>query len=375
MKRRERLLATLRGEPVDRPAVCFYEINGLTQDEADPDPFNIYHHPSWAPLLQLARERSDRIVQLGVPLRGVPPAPEWGGEHHTWLENGSRISEQVLHAGGRTLRRRTRRDPGTDTVWTTEHLLKDADDLAAFLTLPEPEPAGEADPSAFLAAEARLGDSGICMVDTADALCCAAALFDMGEFTVLASTEPELFDRLLQRFARRLLHHTRAVARALPGRLWRIYGPEYATPPYLPRRAFQRLVCAHDVAQVAAIRASGGWARIHSHGRVRQVLPDIAALGADAIDPLEPSPQGDVTLAEVAAGDGKGLVLFGNLEANDLEHLPTAQFREKIATALAEGRRAPRGFVLMPSACPYGRELPPLALANYRAMVEMAEAA
>ncbi|MCF7957058.1 MAG: hypothetical protein K9M57_01280 [Phycisphaerae bacterium] len=38
-----------------------------------------------------------------------------------------------------------------------------------------------------------------------------------------------------------------------------------------------------------------------------------------------------------------------------------------------EGHRAEqgRGFVLMPSACPYGRKLLPLALANYKKMVEM----
>jgi uroporphyrinogen-III decarboxylase len=375
MNRRERLLATLRGEPVDRPAVCFYEINGLTQDEANPDPFNIYSHPSWAPLLELTRTRSDRIVQLGVPLVGAPPAVDWGGSHRTWLENGSRISEQVLQAGGRTLRRRTRRDPDTDTVWTTEHLLKDADDLAAFLSLPEAEPAGEPDIRRFLATETALGDSGLCMVDSADPLCCAASLFDMGDFTIMATTEPELFDRLLQRFARCLRWQVAAVARALPGRLWRIVGPEYATPPYLHPRLFRRLVCAHDAELVAIIRASGGWARIHCHGRIRQVLPDLAALGADAIDPLEPLPQGDVTLAEVGAGDGRGMVLFGNIEASDLENLAPTDFAGKVATALAEGRRAPRGFVLMPSACPYGRVLGATALANYRTMVEMAEAA
>jgi hypothetical protein len=313
MNSKQRLLATLRGEPVDRPAVCFYEINGLTQDEGDPDHFNIYSHPSWAPLLELTRMRSDRIVQLGVPLVGAPPAEEWGGTHRTWLENGSRISEQVLQAGNRNLRRRTRRDPDTDTVWTTEHLLKDANDLDAF--------------------------------------------------------------RLLSRFARRLRWQLQAVARALLGRLWRIYGPEYATPPYLHPRQFRRLVCAHDAELVGIIHASGGWARIHSHGRIRQLLPDIAALGADALDPLEPLPQGDVTLAEVGAGDGRGMVLFGNLEASDLEHLAPVAFAGKVATALAEARLAPRGFVLMSSACPYGRVLGPTALAIYRTMVEMAEAA
>ena len=49
MTPKERLLRTLRGEPVDRPPVCFYEINGYDEDPQDPDPFNIYNDPSWAP--------------------------------------------------------------------------------------------------------------------------------------------------------------------------------------------------------------------------------------------------------------------------------------------------------------------------------------
>ena len=75
MNRRARLMATLRGEPVDRPAVSFYEINGLDQRPDDPNPFNIYSHPSWAPLIELARTRTDRIVMRPAALRAGPADP------------------------------------------------------------------------------------------------------------------------------------------------------------------------------------------------------------------------------------------------------------------------------------------------------------
>ena len=43
--------------------------------------------------------------------------------------------------------------------------------------------------------------------------------------------------------------------------------------------------------------------------------------------------------------------------------------------ALAEGTAGDgRGFVLMPSSAPYGRQLAPLTLRNYEKMVELAEA-
>ena len=41
MTRRERLMATLRGETVDRPAVNFYEIGGFLVNPDDPDEYNI----------------------------------------------------------------------------------------------------------------------------------------------------------------------------------------------------------------------------------------------------------------------------------------------------------------------------------------------
>ena len=68
MTRRERLMATLRGEPVDRPAVSFYEIGGFRIDPADPDPYNIYNSPDWQPLLQLAEEHTD-IIRMMSPVR------------------------------------------------------------------------------------------------------------------------------------------------------------------------------------------------------------------------------------------------------------------------------------------------------------------
>ena len=48
MTRRERLMATLRGKAVDRPAVNFYEIGGFQIDPSDPDEFNVYNDPSWS---------------------------------------------------------------------------------------------------------------------------------------------------------------------------------------------------------------------------------------------------------------------------------------------------------------------------------------
>lgn len=371
MTPRQRLHATMRGQPVDRPALSFYELDG-SQDPASLDPFNIYSDPSWRELLTLTRAHTDLIRRQGVACTGGDDPAGDLTTTRTWLDDqGRRHQERRIRVGDRILSNHWRRDPDVDTVWITEHLLKDAADLAAWAALPVPADPGQPDTARFLATEAALGEAGIMMVDTSDPLCDLAGLMAMQDFSVLCLEEPALIERALERAAAIRLPCIRRISAALPGRLWRIYGPEYASPPYLSPRFYERLMVRWDREVVQAIQAHGGWARIHSHGRLRSVLPQIAALGADGLDPIEPPPQGDMHLAEVRAAIGRDTVLFGNLEMADIENMPTSELRLRVRRALTEGTSGPgRGFVLMPSAAPYGRTLSPLTLANYQAIVE-----
>jgi len=291
-----------------------------------------------------------------------------------WTEHGSRFVRTTIRAGTRTLTKIDRRDPDVDTIWHLEHLLKDEDDVAAWLALPETPPGRLADPAPFLKVEADLGDTGIAMVDTPDPLCLAAELFAMQDYLVLASSEPALFHRILERMSRWVYGWTEAVAQALPGRLWRIVGPEYAGAPYLPPKLFREFVTRYDRPMIDRVHRTGGFARLHAHGRLLGILEDLVATGCDGLDPIEPPPQGDVTLAEVKQKYGNRIVLFGNLEIRDIEFLPPEQFRPLVERALDEGTRGGgRGFVLQPSAAPYGRKLSDLALRNYETIVRVIE--
>lgn len=368
------MMATMAGKAVDRPAVNFYEINGMEPTDGA-DPYNIYSHPSWRPLIELARERTDRIVMRGVPFVNAPPDPVADVQTVETREEGdSRFGSLTIRAPGRTLTARSRRDKDVNTTWTLEHLLKDVDDMKAFLALPEAAFGGEPDPTGVLETERALGETGIVMIDTGDPICAAASLFDMGEYTVIAMTELELFHAVLERFERKILPRVEAIAKALPGRLWRIYGPEYAAPPYLPPRLFHEYVVRYDKPMVEAIQRYGGYARIHSHGRLEAILDEIAATGCDGLDPIEPPPQGDVALEYVRRNYGRQLVLFGNLEVSDIENLPADAFAGQVERAIREGTAGEgRGFVLQASACPYGRVLSERALRNYEKMVKLIE--
>ena len=374
MTSKERLLASLRGDVVDRPPVSFYEIDGYHQNPDNPDKFNIYNDPSWRPLIQLARDKSDSTVGCYNGVEELSKNQPGERTHvETWFnEHGSRFERWNIQAGTRTLTSVVRRDPEVNTMWTLEHFIKDTEDLKAWLSLPEEDLRFRASPEPTLALEAKVGEGGIVVQDVADAVCHVAGLFDMGTWTVMALTEQALIRQALERVHRGIVARLEVLCAVVPGRLWRVVGPEYASEPYLPPSLFREYVTEYDKELVDIIHRSHGWARIHSHGNLRNILDAIADTGCDALDPIEPPHQGDIQLAEVRERYGDRWTLFGNIEASDIENLPTSEFEKKIATALEEGVGG-KGFVLMPSACPYGRTISPTCLRNYERMIEMVQ--
>jgi hypothetical protein len=383
MSRRERLMATLRGEPVDRPAVNFYEIGGFKVDPSDPDEFNIYNDPSWQPLLQLAEEQTD-LIRMRSPVKPrsheVLPNKADGSrcrdeffKKEEYVEKGCRFISTRLKIGGRNMTALRRRSPEVDTIWTVEHLLKSPEDLKAYLELPDEIFAEDVDVTGLMEEDRELGESGIIMVDTEDPICAAASLFSMEDFTVIALTEQKLFHRLLEKLSGHIQARTEKTAKAFGGHLWRIYGPEYATEPYLPPELFKEYVVRYTGPMVEAIQKHGGFARIHCHGRIRAVLDYIVEMGAAAIDPIEPPPQGDVELEYVRREYGRDLVLFGNLEVADIENCEPGEFEKIVEKSLKDGTHGEgRGFVLMPSSAPTGRKITPRMMANYETMVRLA---
>ena len=383
MNRRERLMATLRGEPVDRPAVNFYEIGGFKVDPSDANEFNIYYDPSWGPLLELAEEQTDLIrMRSAVKARshevtlGKSDACNCRDEFFKtkeYMEKGCLFTFTTLRVGGRSMTSLTRRSPDVDTIWTVEHLLKSTEDLKAYLELPDEVFEEAIDVSNLIEEDEELGERGIIMIDTEDPICAAASLFSMEDYTVIAMTEQKLFHQLLEKLSLYIHARTERVAKEFPGHLWRIYGPEYATEPYLPPNLFEEYVVRYTRPMVEAIQKYGGFARIHCHGKIRSVLDYIIEMGATAIDPIEPPPQGDVELEYVRREYGKELVLFGNIEIADIENCEPGDFEKIVEKALIDGTSGEgRGFVLMPSSAPYGRTITPRVMANYETMVRLA---
>lgn len=178
------------------------------------------------------------------------------------------------------------------------------------------------------------------------------------------------FARTVAIVAERVLENLRRQLDCCVLDLYRIVGPEYFTPPYLPPAMFRRFVVPHVTAMTGLIHSRGGKVRLHCHGKMGQVLDMILETGCDGIDPCEPPPDGDIELDEVKRRcAARGVSVWGNVELKLLEHATPAEVRAEVRRVMEQAKDG-GGFVLMPTAGPINLPLSPRTETNYRAFID-----
>ena len=111
--------------------------------------------------------------------------------------------------------------------------------------------------------------------------------------------------------------------------------------------------------------------RIHSHGNIAKVIDQLVMTDAQALDPLEPPPDGDIELAQVKILYGEKLCLFGDIELRELEFSNRERIDFLVKTAMNAGKEG-GGFVLMPASAPINVPLSQRTEENYMQMLESA---
>ena len=185
-----------------------------------------------------------------------------------------------------------------------------------------------------------------------DPICVICAAVDREQFLIWCLEKLDMVLEMMGVIYRRMLRWLETILSHCSGDVFWIYGPEYVLPPLLAPRYFDILVAQFDAPLVELIHRHGCLVNMHSHGKVGKFLEKFADLGIDALDVLEPPPQGDVDLADAKGRIGDRVCLIGNIQYDDLERRTSEEVREmarRCIDAAAEGG----GFILAPTASPY----------------------
>ncbi len=185
-----------------------------------------------------------------------------------------------------------------------------------------------------------------------------------------AFEETDHFARTVEIIAERVMENLRRQLDSCVLDLYRIVGPEYFTPPYLPPAMFRRFVVPYVTEMTRLIHERGAKVRLHCHGKMGQVLDMILETGCDGVDPCEPPPDGDIELDELKCRcHARGVSVWGNIELKLLEQGTPAQVRAEVQKIMAQAKDG-GGFVLIPTAGPINVPLSPKTEANYKAFID-----
>jgi len=378
---RGRLLAALKGHAIDRVPISCYGLVGWDIESW------YYRQPSYERLLKLVRESTDCFYLTSLPQLSfgnpadavIGSADEMESELYSikkWREKNSEFTQKTIHTPKGDLTSFYRQDDGVFTVWALEHPFKSIDDIDKFLSvnwIPT-----NVDMTKFLASQKKLGDNGLLMPTLSDPICIAAELFEMGNFLVSAITEPsrikyflDAIHEMSMAYLKKIFQEGKKTGVNWSDVVFRICGPEYATPPYLSPDGFASFVTPYLAEISDLIHQHNAWVRIHSHGKVSQVLNEIMKCNPDAIDPLEAPPDGDIELYQVKRLIGSNCCLCGNLQMKLLEMGQPNDVHNAVIQCMKDAKSS-GGFVIMPTDAPIGSRLSIQVEENYRVFIETA---
>jgi len=359
-----RYLAAVRGEPVDRVPLILEGFHFATRAavEAHPDPGRreIGH-----------RVFDDMIHYVEQPAyvnRYLVTPPQCMAHRAEEIGRGVVRTTTTIHTPIGDLTAVTERNAGTDTVWTVRYPAETAEDVARLASVPWERPEGLSSPD-LDALPAGWRARGVLQAKVSSPVVCVGGMMPYDRFLELCAADLPLVTELTEECARRILD-VLDVLFSRPGieYLW-IGGCEWLTPPMGSPRLYEALVQPYEAAIIAKAHAHGAACHVHCHGRVRSTLPLVVARGADYFEPMEPPPDGDLTMAEGKSLAAGRMTLGGNIEARLLAHGDVDDVERATREAFAGGKER---MVLQTSAGPLA-EMTPRMVANYHRMLDVWE--
>lgn len=352
MTGRERIMKTIRWEPVDRvPMQPPIPIDLVAWSEGWRPESGWRAEDNYLQVAELAGEHCDDF--WGPP--GIPGLfdrrfaliPQ---DHiHTVSDetvNGRRTCTIVVTTPRGDLRTVETWDEDHNTWWYPEPVCKSRQDAEKLLSIPFE--VGEIDLATYLERRERAKDRAVPQVHISTPMVSAGRLFKFDHWLEYCAADFEFVDRLVAVHAERIGARLKAVLEAGAGPMFWFGGSEQATPPMMSRDLFEKLVVKYDGPLMEMVKDHGCFVHVHCHGNTSVALDYFMDMGADCIDPCEPPPDGDLDFAQAKVRARARTVLIGNIEFRHLEYATPDEMEDMVRRAICEGGK--EGLILGPSA-------------------------
>ena len=354
MTPRERLDAAYRCQPTDRVPIF---VRGVTATRPADD--------SYAPLRELVVRTCD--LKWGWSSSQLLPPRPTASRTEAYDAEFDRVVTRLETPRGELVHERLvgrRGQPGM----TRKHWLEGRDDALRYLSLPLPEPAGDA--GSYFALTREVGERGIVEVGlpAMNPGGTVAELFGSERFALLSVEDRGLLLELCEHETRRQLGVVDWLLARGVGPYFAGLGQEYVAPPLHGPRDFREFNVAFDRRIYGRIRDAGGLVHVHCHGGLAGLLEGFVAMGASVLHPVEAPPMGNVTAAEAKAALGGRVCIEGNVQIGDLLAAEPEEIERQVVALMRDAGRG-GGLIVCATASPYQPVCPERTWRNYERMI------
>lgn len=348
MTPRDRALATLRGERADRVPLHLegFEFANRQALADCPDPRRravaerIYDETAY---IHSVPSQVNRFLVTPPQMISSADEPVPGGGTRT-------VGHIDTPSGPLTFGRQF--DVAANTSWQTEYPVKSRADIAAIAAVPWELPPGLEPPDVGALPPDEEGRR-IVAARISSPFVCVAGMMPFELFLELCAADMDLLRELTDTCRKRILEVLQVLLSG-PGidYVW-IGGSEWVTPPMASPRIYDALVQEQERSLIECVREHGdAVVHVHCHGHVRHALSRTIERGADYAEPMEPPPDGDISMAEAKVLAAGRITLGGNVECRVLCN-ESDEEAERATRAAFEGGKD--RFVLSATAGPSPR--------------------
>ena len=365
MNPRERVLRTIRGQTADRVPLVIHGFSYSSRDQVKK-----VDDPLHQKIAERIIDKTDfRVVVPSYINRMLVTPPQRIRTAHKNLPNGNRRTFGLIDTPLGELNYVTEWDPRVGTSWTVKYPVENEADVKKIASIPweRPEKLAPPDPD-------RLPDDfsqrGILSTSISSPFVCVAGMMEYERFLELCGMDLDLIKELTGICRQRVLDCV-SVLLSKPGieYVW-MGGSEWVTPPMGSPMLYDALVQEQERSIIQYVHEnSNAVVHVHCHGHVRDALPKTIERGADFTEPVEPPPDGDITMAEAKKIVAGRITLGGNIECRILCNESEEAVETAVRAAFEGGKER---FILSTTAEPSPR-LSQVEFANYMRMIDVWE--
>ena len=375
MSGRERWMSALLGKPVDR--IPNWLLSPLNFDPTEN--FTNHFALDWkmdSRYRKMMTEFSglgliDEIRQVSIyPFNRYLLIPQKFIENKTVIQKDSVTMERaaVVHTPHGDLFTLSETKRGVNTGWATRYPVQSLADLQKLASVPFEIDYNEIDRNyqQFDSVRKKLGDNGIVRTFLSSPIVTISGCMSFELFLELSYLEKDYILELLNMITDRYIQVLTAIFEKYDyDAIFWFGGSEQCTPPMMNPLSWDEFVLPFDKKLVDFLKSRGKYAGCHCHGKIRHALECMIRVGYQATDPVEPPPQGDLTIDEALEISGGRLTLIGNFEFDELENRDSAYLVNRTLEIM---KHKDKRIILGASAIPISR-LSDRLIDNYYAVM------